>query len=82
MTENNKTLIESLESVIHLKLDEKLESKLEEKLGKYPTKQEFYKQTDKLMKEMKDLRDEVTVSTHQTKRNTDEIKKIKEVVFN
>lgn len=46
-----------------------------------PTKEEFYSSQDNVMKELKDLRDEVTVSAHQTFRNSDEIKTLKKAVF-
>jgi len=49
---------------------------LEDKIKHLPTKDEFHKANDMLMKELKALREEVTISIHQTSRNTDRIEKL------
>jgi hypothetical protein len=54
---------------------------LDERLGHLPTKDEFYQENDKLMKELKDLRDEVSTSTYRTSDNTDRIEKLEEKVL-
>ena len=43
-------------------LDVKLEAKFNEKLKNFITKDEFYKMADKILSELSDLRDEVTLS--------------------
>jgi len=45
-------------------LDLKLEEKFNEKLGLLPTKKEFFEQTDKLMKELRDMREEHMMLSH------------------
>lgn len=46
-------------------------------VGNLPTKDEFYTMMDKLMKELKEIREEQSVLTHQTYRNTKDIEIIK-----
>lgn len=59
LTKIDLSLIKNVVKItIDEELDVKLDEKLDEKLGKLPTKDEFYGQTDKLMKELKDMREE------------------------
>lgn len=51
----------TLRKAIRLEMDEALEDKLTEKLGRYPTKDEFYEANDKLMKELESMREEITL---------------------
>lgn len=50
-----------------------LASDIEEKISHLPNKEEFFASQDKLIKELKALREEYTVLSHQTSRNTDRI---------
>lgn len=43
--------------------DKKLEEKLNEKFKFYPTKDELFTKLDKLMKEIKDMREEFAITT-------------------
>lgn len=48
--------------LIRLEVDEALEEKLAEKLKYLPTKDEFYKTMDKIMKEIETMRQELTLT--------------------
>ncbi|OGM74165.1 hypothetical protein A2382_01985 [Candidatus Woesebacteria bacterium RIFOXYB1_FULL_38_16] len=61
-TKDLEAIREIVEITVDVKLEEKLEEKFEEKLKYLPNKEEFYASQDKLMKEIRDLRDEVTTS--------------------
>jgi len=52
----------ALENLIDQKIEEKAETTLatKEDVGHLPTKEEFYDQSDKLMKELKATREEIT----------------------
>ena len=58
--------LNAIKEIVRVEVDEaldiKLEEKLEEKLSGFITKGEFYKTTDKILGELSDLRDEVTLS--------------------
>lgn len=74
LTKNDLSLIKN---VMKVTIDEELDVKLDEKLGFLPTKEEFYDQTDKLMKELKDMREEHTMlSSHVYDNHEPRIKKI------
>lgn len=62
LTKTDLSLIKNVMKVtIDEELDVKLDEKLDEKLGHLPSKEEFYNQTDKLMKELKNMREEHTM---------------------
>lgn len=44
-----------------------------------PSKDEFYEQNDKLMKELKDSREEQTVLSAHSKRHTNQFEKLKKI---
>lgn len=52
--------------LIRLEVDEALEEKLAEKLKYLPTKDEFYKTMDKIMKEIEAMRQELTLTPSHT----------------
>lgn len=65
LTTNDLRLIKDIVKItIDEELDVKLEEKFNEKLGALPNKEEFYEQTDKIMKELKDIREEHTILTN------------------
>lgn len=65
LTTNDIKLIKDVVKItIDEELDVKLDEKLDEKLGSLPTKKEFFEQTDKLMKELKNMREEHTMLSH------------------
>jgi len=62
LTTNDLKLIKDVMKItIDEELAVKLDEKLDEKLKYLPTREEFFDQTDKLMKELKDMREEHTV---------------------
>ena len=64
---------------IDLIVDDKLDRKIKEYVGNLPTKVEFYEQTDKLMKELKDTREEQAMLALHSKDHTDDIQKLKNI---
>ena len=64
---------------IDLIVDDKLDSKIKEYVGNLPTRKEFYEQTDKLMKELKDSREEQSMLSLHSKDHTDDIQKLKNI---
>ncbi len=71
--------LDALRDLMAVTVDESIEKKrlvTEDMISHLPTKEEFYDESAKLMKELKDLREEVTVSTGTVSRHTDEISEI------
>lgn len=63
LTKRDLNLIrEVVHEEIDRSFDNKLDGKLNEKLSGFITKDEFYKMADKILSELSDLRDEVTLS--------------------
>lgn len=59
--------------------DIKLDEKFKDKLGNLPTKKEFYEQTDKLMKEVKDSREEQSMLSPHSSDHSDAIKALQKI---
>lgn len=68
---NNELLIHEMKDIFVTKED----------IKHLPTKEEYYKQEDIMMKEIRDLRDEVTVHNHQVQRNASDIRELKKAAF-
>ena len=60
-------------------LDQKLEEKLTEKLGKYPTKDEFYEQTLKILKKLDDLEIEKDILSNHSTVHSDRIEALEKI---
>lgn len=60
-------LIEAMKDIFPTK------DELKEEVSHLPTKEEYYDSEAKLMKELRDLRDEVTTSTHRSSINSDRL---------
>ena len=73
-------LEQKLEEKLEQKLEQKLEEKLEEKLGRFPTKEEFYKRMDELMKELQDSRDDRVILSGRVSDHEERIEKLEEAV--
>lgn len=56
-----------------------LEKKLEEKLGRYPTKDEFYEETLKVLKKLDDIEEQMTMLSGRTYDNTDRIENLEKL---
>lgn len=73
----------ALSEEIVFRLDEKLglESgqSLDDKLSHLPSKDQFYEENDKLMGELKAIREEQSLITDQYKRSFDEIEELKKI---
>lgn len=64
-----------LDDVVATQFDEKLD----DKIGKLPTKEEFYEQVDKLMKELKDSREEQVMLSQHDADQQDQIDLLKNI---
>ena len=71
--------LKNIKSLIEITLDEKLEEKFNEKLSHLPDKEEFYKRTDEMMTELKNIREEQTVLAQHSRDHTDNIEKLKKI---
>lgn len=60
-----------LEFTIDEKVERLLNSKLEEKLKHLPTKEEFFAREDKLMGELKAIREELETLTYRVSKHSD-----------
>jgi gamma-glutamyl phosphate reductase len=80
LTINDKKFIKTLlDDVLEYKLDEKLDEKFKDKLGNLPTKDEFYEQTDKILKELKDIREKVSVLSQHSSDHSDAIEDLQKI---
>lgn len=65
--------------VVESVVEEKLEEKLNEKLKFLPTKDEFYTETAKLMKEVQDMREEQETLTYRVSTHSDQIDALEKI---
>jgi len=68
-----------VEDVVEEKLEEKLDQKLDEKFKGLPTKEEFYGRTDKILKELENMRGENMVGAHQISDHEERITALENV---
>ena len=68
--------LQAIKDLIEVTVDEKLDEKLDEKWRHLPTKDEFYGTMDKIMGELKAIREEVAVLGHQVSDHEDRLQKI------
>ena len=66
----------AIKGLIEVTIDEKLDAKLDEKLKYLPTKDEFYDKMDEVMGELKAIREEQTVQSHQLSDHEDRLVKV------
>lgn len=74
---------DAMREMIQIVLDEVLDQKLEEKIPHYishlPTKDEFYEETGKILKEIKDMKEELMIVNHRSSENRDKIEKLENI---
>jgi predicted nuclease with TOPRIM domain len=68
--------LKAIKNLMEVTLDERLDEKLDEKLGNLPTKDEFYGNTDKVMGELKAIREEHAVQSNKLSEHEDRIEKL------
>jgi hypothetical protein len=68
--------LKAIKDLMEVTLDERLDEKLDEKLSHIPSKDEFYGTMDKVMGELKAVREEVAVLGHRVADHEDRIEKI------
>jgi len=77
LTNNDLKLIKSVMKVtVDEELDVKLEEKLNEKIGRLPTKDDFFGKMDEVMAELKIIREEQPLQSHHLSDHEDRIEKI------
>jgi predicted nuclease with TOPRIM domain len=68
--------LKAIKALVEVTIDERLDEKLDEKLSHLPTKDEFYEKMDQVMGELKSIREEHAVLSHQVADHDDRIEKI------
>jgi hypothetical protein len=68
--------VKIIKELIEVTIDEKLDEKLDDKLGHLPTKDEFYGMMDKVMGELKAIREEQAVQSQHLSDHDDRIGKL------
>lgn len=76
LTTNDLKLIKE---VVKVTIDEELDTKLEEKIKYLPTKKEFFDGEDKIMGELKAVREEITVLSDINRKVNDQEERIEKV---
>lgn len=76
LTTNDLKLIKE---VVKITINEELDIKLDEKLGYLPTKEEFFSTEDKLMGELKAVREEITMQSDLNRKVNDHDQRIEVV---
>jgi len=61
-------------------IEKMMDEKFEEQLRNIPTKDEFYTKMDEVMGELKGIREEITVVTHQVSGHEDRITTLEKTV--
>lgn len=80
LTNNDLKLIKDVMKItIDKELDVKLEEKLEEKMKYLPNKEEFFDREDKIMTELKAVREEITVLSDLNRKVNDHEERIEKV---
>jgi predicted nuclease with TOPRIM domain len=68
-----------IEDIVERKLEEKLEEKFDEKLKFLPTKDEFYTKMDEVMGELKAIREEQVIGSHQLGNHEDRLERLEKI---
>jgi uncharacterized protein YPO0396 len=68
--------LKAIKDLIEVTIDERLDEKLNEKSGHLPTKDEFYGMMDKVMGELKAIREEIGVLGDQVSEHADRLDKL------
>ena len=76
LTNNDLKLIKN---VMKVTIDEELDEKLEEKVKYLPTREEFFDREDKIMNELKTVREEITILSDLNRKVNDHEERIEKV---
>ena len=68
--------LKAIKDLMEVTIDERLDGKLDEKLGYLPTKDDFYGMMDKVMGELKAIREEQAVQSQHLCDHQDRVQKI------
>lgn len=79
--------LDAIKNLIEITIDEKFEGRLglspdqtlDEKFNHLPTKEEFYNKTDELIKELRDMREELTILNGRVSIHSDQIEALKKL---
>lgn len=74
-----KTDVGLIRVIVEEELEKKLEQKFEEKLKFLPTKDEFYKAMDKIMGELKTIREEQSAQSYRVGNHENRIVALEEI---
>lgn len=74
--------LKNIKNLIEVTFDEKIEEKglvTKGDIKHLPTKEEFYSENDKLMKELNDMREEQPILSSKVSEHSDDIEKLKDI---
>lgn len=72
--------LDAIKELIEVTLDEKLEEKLNEKLKSFPSKDEFFSRMDEIISELKSMREEKDVLSHQVARHEERVSVLEKAI--
>ena len=70
--------LDAIKDLVGITIDEVMERKLDEKLKNFPTKEEFFNRMDEVMSELKVIREETTVLSHQVSKHEDRVTEVEQ----
>lgn len=71
--------LDAIKDLMKITIDEELEAKLEEKLTHFTSKEEFFSNMDKIMGELKAVREEITMLSDLNRKVNDHEDRIEKV---
>ena len=71
--------LQALRELVETIVDERLDEKLDEKLSHLPTKDEFYKETLKILKKLDNVETAMKLTTSRVSTHSDKIEKLKKI---
>ena len=72
-------LLKKIKILLDDAIETQIDAKLDEKIGKLPTKDEFYTRMDEIMGELKTVREEQSFLSQHSTDHTDDIQKLKNI---
>ena len=79
LTNNDVSKIINAFSLILNKTIGHLKEEINAKISHLPTKEEYYKREDKMMKELKEIREEITVLSGHSSEHSDRLEDLEEI---
>ena len=74
-----KNDLSNLKKIIEFSIEEKVPQVIKRELSHLPTKDDFYKTMDKIMGELKTIREEQILLSHRTSDHEDRLEKLEKI---